>query len=138
MTYLIPVLTCLLGVLVIGMPCHQRTIGKEPHAERGANKKESDSPVQEKENLKLPLKEPRIVVFKSKRQLELYSNGVVVRTYRVGLGLNPVSDKQREGDRATPEGEFYILPGIRRALTTCLWALVTPISKTHSGACAQG
>jgi murein L,D-transpeptidase YafK len=40
--------------------------------------------------------------------LELYSNGAVVRTYRVGLGLNPVDDKQREGDRATPEGEFYI------------------------------
>lgn len=31
-----------------------------------------------------------------------------MRTYRVGLGLNPVDDKQREGDRATPEGEFYI------------------------------
>ncbi len=59
-------------------------------------------------DLKLPLKEPRIVVFKSKRQLELYSDGVIVRTYRVGLGLNPVDDKQREGDRATPEGEFYI------------------------------
>jgi murein L,D-transpeptidase YafK len=40
--------------------------------------------------------------------LELYSNGAVVRTYRLGLGLNPVDDKQREGDRATPEGEFYI------------------------------
>jgi len=26
----------------------------------------------------------------------------------VGLGLNPVDDKKRQGDRATPEGEFYI------------------------------
>jgi len=58
--------------------------------------------------LKLPLKEPRIVVFKGKRHLELYSNGALVRVYKVGLGLNPVPDKQRQGDRATPEGDFYV------------------------------
>jgi murein L,D-transpeptidase YafK len=32
----------------------------------------------------------------------------LVRTYRVGLGFSPVADKQREGDGATPEGEFYV------------------------------
>lgn len=58
--------------------------------------------------LKLPLKAPRIVVYKAKRRLELYSDGVLVRFYKVGLGLNPVPDKQRQGDRATPEGEFYV------------------------------
>ena len=58
--------------------------------------------------LKLPLKHPRIVILKSKRRLELYSDGAVVRTYKVGLGLNPVPDKVREGDRATPEGDFYV------------------------------
>jgi len=58
--------------------------------------------------LKLPLKDPRIVVIKSKRLLQLYADKVLVRTYRVGLGLNPTVDKLREGDRATPEGEFYI------------------------------
>ena len=31
-----------------------------------------------------------------------------MRTYRVGLGLSPVRDKVREGDRRTPEGDFYI------------------------------
>ena len=31
-----------------------------------------------------------------------------MRAYRVGLGFNPVADKQREGDGATPEGEFYV------------------------------
>jgi murein L,D-transpeptidase YafK len=59
-------------------------------------------------DLKLPLKEPSIVVYKSKRQLELYSSGELARTYRVGLGFNPIADKQREGDGATPEGEFYV------------------------------
>jgi murein L,D-transpeptidase YafK len=63
---------------------------------------------QRSEALKLPLKDPRIVVLKSKRQLILYSAGSLVRTYKVGLGLNPVDDKKRQGDRATPEGEFYI------------------------------
>ncbi|HEV7797533.1 MAG TPA: L,D-transpeptidase family protein [Pyrinomonadaceae bacterium] len=58
--------------------------------------------------LKLPLRNPQIVVSKSKRRLELYSDGAVVRSYKVGLGLNPVPDKQRQGDRATPEGEFYV------------------------------
>ena len=58
--------------------------------------------------LKLPLKNPRIVVLKGKRRLELYSDGALVRSYKVGLGLNPVPDKLRQGDRATPEGEFYI------------------------------
>ena len=58
--------------------------------------------------LKLPLADPRIVVLKSQRTLELYSASKLVRTYKIGLGLNPVPDKQREGDRATPEGDFYI------------------------------
>jgi murein L,D-transpeptidase YafK len=58
--------------------------------------------------LALPLVNPRIVVTKSRRTLQLYSNGRVVRTYRVGLGLSPVEDKIRAGDRRTPEGDFYI------------------------------
>jgi murein L,D-transpeptidase YafK len=40
--------------------------------------------------------------------LWLYADGRVVRTYKIALGSNPVDDKVRQGDRATPEGEFYI------------------------------
>ena len=58
--------------------------------------------------LKLPLTDPRIVVYKKRRQLELYSNNGIVRTYRVGLGFNPSADKIKEGDGCTPEGEFYV------------------------------
>jgi len=47
-------------------------------------------------------------VTKSKRSLQLYSAGTVVRTFRVALGLSPVEDKIRAGDRRTPEGDFYI------------------------------
>ena len=55
-----------------------------------------------------PIKNPRIVVYKKARKLELYSDKTLVRSYRVGLGFNPVADKQREGDGATPEGDFYV------------------------------
>jgi murein L,D-transpeptidase YafK len=58
--------------------------------------------------LKLPLVNPKIVVSKSKRQLALYAGGAIVRTYRIALGANPVDDKVRQGDRATPEGDFYV------------------------------
>jgi murein L,D-transpeptidase YafK len=45
---------------------------------------------------------------KTERRLELYSGGAVVRRYKIGLGLSPVEDKVRQGDRRTPEGEFYV------------------------------
>jgi len=47
-------------------------------------------------------------VSKASRRLDLYSDDVVVRSYRIGLGTNPVDDKRVEGDGCTPEGEFYI------------------------------
>ena len=55
-----------------------------------------------------PINDPHIIVYKSARKLELYSGKTLLHTYRVGLGFNPVADKQREGDGATPEGEFYV------------------------------
>ena len=55
-----------------------------------------------------PVEKPRIVVYKKARKLELYSGKTLLRTYKVGLGFSPVADKQREGDGATPEGDFYI------------------------------
>ena len=58
--------------------------------------------------LKLPLVKPRIVIKKGQRQLLLFSDDKLVRTYRIGLGSSPVGDKVRQGDRRTPEGDFYI------------------------------
>lgn len=55
-----------------------------------------------------PIEKPRIIVYKKERKLELYSGETLLKTYRVGLGFNPVADKQREGDGATPEGDFYV------------------------------
>jgi murein L,D-transpeptidase YafK len=54
------------------------------------------------------VEKPRIVVYKNARKLEFYSGKTLLRTYRIGLGFSPVADKVREGDGATPEGEFYV------------------------------
>jgi len=55
-----------------------------------------------------PLQKPRIVIYKSARKFEFYSDKTLLRTYRIGLGFSPVADKVREGDGATPEGDFYV------------------------------
>jgi murein L,D-transpeptidase YafK len=65
-------------------------------------------PKVERPPLQLPIEKPRIVVYKRERKLEFYSDQKLLRSYRIGLGFNPVPDKQREGDGATPEGDFYI------------------------------
>src|SRR3954469_4769224 len=70
---------------------------------RGISREPLDAAVQT-----LPLSSPRILIKKSQRRLFLYSNDKLVRTYRIGLGLSPVGDKVRQGDRRTPEGDFYI------------------------------
>jgi murein L,D-transpeptidase YafK len=51
---------------------------------------------------------PRIEVFKAKRELQLFEGRRLIKTYRVALGTNPVPAKEREGDRATPEGTYFI------------------------------
>jgi murein L,D-transpeptidase YafK len=50
----------------------------------------------------------RLVVTKSKRILEAYSDGKVIKRYEISLGGNPVGDKQFEGDKRTPEGNYII------------------------------
>lgn len=51
---------------------------------------------------------PRLVVHKAKRELLVFSGERLLKTYRVGLGLRPVPPKEREGDRATPEGSYVV------------------------------
>lgn len=60
-------------------------------------------------NRKLPrrLRNPKIIVEKSKLRLSVYDQGKLVKVYDASIGSNP-ADKVREGDLATPEGTFYI------------------------------
>lgn len=54
------------------------------------------------------LKADHVIVEKRKRRLSLWSNGRLLRSYRVALGPTPRGHKRREGDGRTPEG-IYIL-----------------------------
>jgi murein L,D-transpeptidase YafK len=54
------------------------------------------------------LKEPRIVVLKSERRLELYDEDLLIGAYPIALGREPAGDKKAEGDGRTPEGNYYI------------------------------
>lgn len=90
---------------------HHESLSKTASVRAGeasAQQPQPDAEISHHEPLKLPLVDPKIVVVKSRRRLRLYAAGKLVRIYRVGLGFNPVDDKIKEGDGATPEGEFYI------------------------------
>lgn len=50
----------------------------------------------------------QILVYKSQRKMYLLHGQTAIRTYRIGLGGNPVGDKKIEGDGKTPEGLYYI------------------------------
>ncbi|MCC0063438.1 MAG: L,D-transpeptidase family protein [Defluviimonas sp.] len=50
----------------------------------------------------------RIVVFKGRREMHLLHDTRALKSYHIGLGGNPVGDKQFEGDMKTPEGAYRI------------------------------
>jgi len=51
----------------------------------------------------------KLVVWKSQYTVTLYKGDIPVKTYRAVFGKGyPEGDKQRMGDKRTPEGEFYI------------------------------
>ncbi len=93
----------------LGCQAHNAKVASQPlSVSQISDQSGQSNSLSERKPLHLPLQNARIVVLKSTRKLELYAKGELIRTYNVGLGLNPVPDKTREGDRATPEGDFYI------------------------------
>jgi murein L,D-transpeptidase YafK len=54
----------------------------------------------------------RILIKKSERKLYLYAleggKEKLAKTYQIALGNNPTGTKRRQGDGATPEGDYYI------------------------------
>lgn len=62
------------------------------------------------ENAQLPTKieNPRLVIKKGERKLEVFDGERLVKTYKIVLGFAPEGDKEIEGDGKTPLGEFYV------------------------------
>lgn len=50
----------------------------------------------------------RIVIEKSVRKLALLRGSVIIRTYKIALGGQPVGRKECRGDNRTPEGNYII------------------------------
>lgn len=50
----------------------------------------------------------RVIVEKENRKLYLMQNGEAFRTFDIALGVEPVGDKEREGDQKTPEGRYSL------------------------------
>ncbi|MDB6182095.1 L,D-transpeptidase family protein [Paracoccus fistulariae] len=50
----------------------------------------------------------QVVINKGDRRLYLLNNRTVLKTYKIGLGNEPIGDKQYEGDGKTPEGTYII------------------------------
>ena len=50
------------------------------------------------ESGKLPeMKNPHLVITKSKRKLELFDDGKLIKTCKIALGFAPAGDKEKEG-----------------------------------------
>jgi murein L,D-transpeptidase YafK len=50
-----------------------------------------------------------LVVHKTERRLVLLHGTTEVRSYKIALGLNPIGQKEREGDFRTPEGHYALV-----------------------------
>jgi len=87
--------------------------------------------------LKLPLAKPRIVVKKSKRQLLLFSDGKLLRTYRIGLGLSPLVTKYAKVIGARRKAPSISSPATTRAPTIFRWVSAIPTRSTPSVVCAM-
>jgi murein L,D-transpeptidase YafK len=80
------------------------------------------------------IEKPRLVVHKARRELLLFSGERLLKTYRVGLGLNPGPAKERAGDRATPEGTYVVC--VRNPRSQFLLSL--GLSYPHAADAARG
>lgn len=55
-----------------------------------------------------PRRYDRLVIEKSARRLNAFSEGKCLKSYKIALGSQPVGDKEFEGDGKTPEGRYHI------------------------------
>jgi len=50
----------------------------------------------------------KIIVYKSAREMKVFSGGKELKTYKIALGPDPVGPKQFQGDGKTPEGKYKV------------------------------
>lgn len=65
-------------------------------------------PKESKPIAKSTIQVDKVIVYKSKRELQLLFKDRVVTKYKIALGGNPKGHKEQEGDQKTPEGKYKI------------------------------
>ncbi len=50
----------------------------------------------------------KVIVRKADRVLQVWRDGLVIRSFRISLGRDPVGPKRQEGDGRTPEGGYVL------------------------------
>lgn len=81
---------CLLAVILLALSLSSPTTLASPSATKSVAKID------------------KVLVIKADRRLHLLSRGETLKSYRISLGKQPVGAKQREGDKRTPEGFYWI------------------------------
>ncbi len=64
--------------------------------------------IEAEENHRIKNMVDKVLVIKSERKMYLQKKGKTIKTYFIGLGPNPVGQKEREGDGRTPEGIYQL------------------------------
>lgn len=49
-----------------------------------------------------------VIVYKSKKEMEIWESGRCTQRFPVGIGKDEVGQKEVEGDMRTPEGEYVV------------------------------
>ena len=95
-------------LLALSVGCVQEIESSSKLIIQTSNQKVSEKNFSPESKTLPEIKNPRIVVSKSERKLELFDGEKSVKNYKIRLGFSPIGDKEKQGDGKTPEGDFYI------------------------------
>ena len=67
-----------------------------------------------------------IIIYKDERELELIVDSNCIGLFKIGLSSEPSGTKDKEGDKRTPEGEYYICTRNERSRYTFFLGISYP------------
>lgn len=75
----------------------------------------------------------RLLAIKAQRRIELWAGRRMVKAYRVQLGIVPHGSKMHQGDRMTPEGDYFICAHTGSAYYLALWISYPNLADARRG-----
>jgi len=102
MRWLLALICC--GVASVSQAAFTEVIIRKP---QGQVQTQAPAQQQQQQQTQQPLID-KVLVLKSERRLQLISRGEPLKTYRISLGKQPKGAKEREGDKRTPEGFYWL------------------------------